>query len=269
MNKNIHIIWKVFLILAIVCSLLTCIKFLESDNKNYGEGSSHIAFVLDVSKSMNVWDIAWISRLKAAKEKIYNIVSTHRWYSFALSIFAWESLRVLPFTTDISLYATFLNSIDSNNISVQGTEIDIALSDAIENFSYDMTGSIIILTDGDENNILISSEIKKKLQEKDLKVIVIWVGTIDWWYIPTGDIFAPYKIYNGELVIASLNISGLKKLTQSIGWEYYSIQEDISLWIHKSEIDSENISRFFYLSFLFYIFYLWSLWYSLYFKRSI
>jgi len=183
---------------------------------------NNILFVLDVSQSMNVQDIWWESRLESAKAYIRNIIQNEAWYEFALSIFAGESQRVLPFTQNVDLFATILGWLDSQNILEQGTNIEAWLTESIKSFGDDRSGYIVILTDGDDREINISGELRKSLESANIRVKVIWFWTSEGWPIPTGDIFSPYKIYQGQRVIVGLNEDELRRLAKSVDGEYAS-----------------------------------------------
>lgn len=218
-----EIIWKIALVMSMWFTLVFIFNDLTEDrNKIYTGGENHVTFALDVSQSMNVRDINGDSRLVAAKKKIVTIMQENPWYDYALSIFAWESQRVLPFTQDISLFGTFLLSLDSRNLSIQGTDIQAALLSSTQNFWTDETWSIIILTDGDDEEILISQEVIKALEDKNLWVYILWVWSEQGGVIPN-------KIYNGRAVNVSLNTQWLKSLARKVWGKYYNIDEKIYL----------------------------------------
>lgn len=77
--------------------------------------------MLDVSKSMNVFDVRFqddlVSRLDASKKMISDFISYHPENRYALTIFAGESERLLPFTSDAATYLTILSGVTNKNIS--------------------------------------------------------------------------------------------------------------------------------------------------------
>ena len=234
MIKDIqYTIMQVSFALCCVFFILYSLTYVISpEKKHFPEGDSYIAFVLDVSKSMLVQDIWTQTRLAWAKQKIVEILSQYRGISASLSIFAGESLRILPFTPDAGIFQTFLLSLGSDNLSKQGTNIDIALEDALKAFGDESTGTIIVLTDGDEDTIEIREQTKTLLEKQQVDIIIIGLGTQEWWYIIEGrDPFwqAMYKSYRGERVVARLNRDGLRKLARNIWAEYRDWWDDISL----------------------------------------
>jgi hypothetical protein len=211
---------------------------------------------------MNVSDIGGNSRLSAAKQKISDIMSENPWYDFALSIFAGESQRVLPFTTDTSLFVTFLRGIDSNNLTVQWTDVSLALDDTLESFWDDNSGNIVILTDGDDEEIVVSNETQKNIKSLNTQVSIIGVGTREGWYIPN-------KVYNWERVFVWLNISGLNKLAWELDWEYYNLDEEIIFWAN-NDIKNKYIKEHTYIlwALLFWMIYLTTIYNTLYYAKK-
>lgn len=270
MQKYINIFWKIFLALTLLFLVLFFYWELTDKKKEiFSEWKNHVVFMLDVSQSMNVQDMQWNTRLAAAKQKIFESMSQNIWYEFALSIFAGESQRVLPFTQDISLFVTFLRWIDSNNLMVQWTDINTALIDAVTNFNVDQSGNIIILTDGDEDKISLDTGIIEILGQQDIWISIIGIWTQEWWPIPSGNIFNPYKTYNWKRVQVWLNSWGLKTLAKKLWWKYYDFDDEIMMsWdIKNTDINHEK-NIFILLAWLMWILYILSLWYTLYYDKK-
>jgi hypothetical protein len=203
--------------------------FIDISSESTQKEIPGVAFVLDVSQSMWVQDISWKSRLEAAKWFIRSTLIQYPYQDFSLTIFAGESLRVLPFTSDASLFATFLEGIDHNNVWKQWSRIDMALEDAIANFVDTRSGTIVLLTDGADDDIPVKEQVLSDIQKKDIDIIIVWVGTKQGWYIPTGDVFSPYKLYKWNVVVSKLNETSLKTLATRLGWNYVLAWDDIVL----------------------------------------
>ncbi len=66
---------------------------------------------------MNVADMPGdISRLDAAKASIVKQMERYEGAYFSLSVFAGESMRILPFTQDYGLFLTFLQDMDYRSV---------------------------------------------------------------------------------------------------------------------------------------------------------
>lgn len=263
--------WKILSYISWISLVFSGIFFLlygyahtqNLKDTNFPQGDGHIAFVLDVSKSMLVRDMWWNSRLDVAKQKILNTIQESPWAEFSLSIFAWESQRILPFTRDIWLFATFLSWIGSDNLSQQWTEISLALEDALESFWDDKTGTLILLSDGAEQSVLLESQVKENLSNQELDIKVVGVGTQDWgniieWIDP---FWRPiYKTYQWKRVISVLNDFWLKILAADLSWRYYDVWDDLEIWFWKTNLSQRDIKTFWLIiiSWCFWLLFLYS-----------
>ena len=95
----------------------------------------------------------------------------------------------------------------SDDIIKQGSDINAALSDASLSFGEEPIGKIIILTDGDEEEITIERKTLELLKRQQLQVSVIGVGSPEGGNIPTANISDPYERYDGKVVRLKLNRS--------------------------------------------------------------
>ncbi|MDA9128996.1 VWA domain-containing protein [Candidatus Gracilibacteria bacterium] len=233
MYTKISSISGLSLVMSFICFLAYgYVHTYTQDEENFPDGDANIAFVLDVSESMQVRDMSGNSRLEVAKQKILQTLQENPGAEFSLSIFAGESQRVLPFTQDISLIATFLSGIDSENLTKQGTEISLALEDALISFGTDKTGTLVMITDGADDSVLLETELRESLGEQNLDIKIVGVGTEDGGNILEGiDPFGRpiYKTYQGQLVVSNLNDFGLKVLAGDVGGKYYDISENLEI----------------------------------------
>lgn len=230
---SLHIFQKTLIVFCIFFLLITlAYEIFYKPNSDFLEWNNNVVFALDVSQSMNVWDMWDYTRLDAAKRKIIDIIRENPENNYALNIFAGESLRILPFTNDIGLISTFLLWLDSRNITKQWTDIPWALDLSYESFNELQSWQVILLTDGSDDAVNISSDIKNNYRDKNLELIVLWVWSSQGWYIPSNSPLNPYKIYNGEVVISSLNTSGLQEVAEDMNGKYINIDQYVDYtWI--------------------------------------
>jgi len=258
MNRyNLHFFQKALLVSSI-CFLWVGIIFqaLFRSDSLPSQWENNILFILDVSQSMNVVDSENNSRINTAKAEIISIMRSQQGTNFALNIFAWESLRVLPFTTDIWLLSTFLLWLDSRNVSKQGSDIESALALWLESFDEQQSWKIVLLSDGSDEEVDIDQKIISQFREKNIALILVWVGSQEGWYIPSNNSLNPYKMYQGRRVISSLNSEDLQNIARTFDGEYFDIDdftEQESLW------QTSNNSRFPYIYVLFIISWIWYL----------
>lgn len=256
---------RLLLFLLVLClfwglwqSFLVKKNFLQQ--QDFSEG---IVFVLDVSLSMQVQDMGEISRLQKAKEVILRFLDMSS-LPVGFSLFSWEAQKILPFTVDDSLFATILPSLDEKNLSLQGNNIAAALESGISHFSGEIQkGTLILLTDWGEDTIDWLERIRVVLEEKQISLVLVGVGTKKWGPIPLwsnpfgGNVF---KRYQWQVVISQLEEETLKSIAEKLGGNYMSLTEfensfqKTYLW--GSSSNWEKISLFVYLSFWIWVFYL-------------
>ena len=210
---------------------------------------SNIAFVVDVSKSMDALDFEnqSMSRLSMVKNIISNYIVSQPTGRYALDAFSGEAVKLLPFTGDTSIYQTSLLWIDQSNVGKGWTDIIKALYSSISHFTEDQKGGLIVLfTDGWEDKVENLEAIESVLDEKAITVLIVWIGSKKGSYIPVWtDFFGRtiYKTYEWKKVLTKLNDDVLNNLAKSI-WKYVEIDSSSDIWWLFSEIDdlSEKVS---------------------------
>jgi len=262
-----------FLILSLAIFWFKTVK--NQDNSFFW---TNIVFTLDVSKSMKALDFQessnLYSRLQAAKWFIWDFISKFTWNKYALVVFAGDSMRVLPFSDDPNLFLTMLSWVDENNVTKQWTNIEDAINNWLKNFTKDNPEWVLVLiSDWDDWNTIDLSKIANNDLWKKIKLLVIWVWSTKWAYIPVWqDVFGQinYKTYNWSKVVTKLDEKNLKAIADKYNWTYYSLDNlknidklwNLLDWISKKEIltKSENsydmTRNIVILSFVFFVLYL-------------
>lgn len=175
-----------------------------------------IVFALDISKSMEAEDVA-PNRLSKAKNIISNILAILNMDRVGLIIYAGSAYPLVPMTTDYGALKNFLNSVDTDLISSQGTAINSAIATANDFFKLDTIYAknkiLVLLTDG-EDHFSFDSEQMVPLR-KDVKVFSVGIGTLNGGPIPVKN-YGGVKLYKkdrqGHTVISKLEPKGIEKL---------------------------------------------------------
>jgi len=221
--------------IAIICIIISLFSPRYWDyTKTIDSEWWKITFVLDVSKSMDVYDMLYnwwnTSRLEAQKWIISQYIKNNIYNQYSLFAFAAETLEILPFTSDIWLFQTILLWIDKNNVSKYWSEfvwLFQTLSDFVEN--EDNAWTIVIFTDGwEETEISLKQSVIQKIDKHNSKVIIIGLWTETGWYIIEWQDFfgrALYKTYQWEKVISKLNNQVLRNFSSKYNFDYYSIND--------------------------------------------
>lgn len=181
--------------------------------------SMELVICLDISNSMNTQDILPDkSRLEIPKRAINELINKLGGEKIGISIFANDAYTQLPLTLDYYAAKMYVNDIETNMISSQGTNIKNALENAYSLFSENkkIAKAVILLTDG-ENQEDNPSEILNKYKEEEIELAVLGIGTRKGGLVPL-DPNAPELGYKrtatGTAVHSKLNPNFINKIAQ-------------------------------------------------------
>lgn len=267
----------IFLFLAFLLSFISFFSYQFNSLTKIKSGSSDIVFVLDVSSSMLAQDYNDKSRLEVAKEYISNYIINNLSNRYALSIFAWDWVNLLPLTTDKGLFSTFLESADEKSILKWWTNLLDALNMVSLRFNDSPNGGAIILISDFETNLDSQSKenlVKKILQlnndflSRNIKIIFIWVWKKTWNKIQVSSDLFWNKIYKKDKFNNEIITKFDETFFNSFSFQKYKINSISDIWninIKEIPISDKNIninintdiSRYFMiLAFLFFMIYL-------------
>ena len=171
---------------ALVFLIFTMAQPIYGNKKVSGTVESlELVVALDISNSMNTKDIdKELSRLDIAKRAMIQLVNNLHGEKLGIAVFAGGAYVQLPITTDYYAAKMFINEIETSMISHQGTNIAQALETSIGMFSEaKTTKGIILVTDG-ENHEESPDEFLATIQEKNIQLCVLGVGTTQGGLIP-------------------------------------------------------------------------------------
>ena len=182
-----------------------------------------IVFAIDVSKSMLAEDVA-PNRLLRSKRIISEIINSLNSDRVGIVAYASQAIPQVPLTTDFASVKNFLQIIDTDMLSSQGTSIDSALNLAANFFDQNSETNrvLILLSDGEDHDDIPESLINLII-ENNINLISIGVGQDSGSTIPikvNGRIDSYKKDSNGEVVITKRNSEILNKIANLSGGEY-------------------------------------------------
>ena len=182
-----------------------------------------IVFAIDVSKSMLAEDVA-PNRLLRSKRIISEIINSLNSDRVGIVAYAAQAIPQVPLTTDFASVKNFLQIIDTDMLSSQGTSIDSALNLSANFFDQNSETNrvLILLSDGEDHDDIPESLINLII-ENNINLISIGVGQDNGSTIPikvNGRIDSYKKDSNGEVVITKRNSEILNKIANSSGGEY-------------------------------------------------
>lgn len=215
-----------------------------------------IVFALDVSKSMLAEDIA-PNRLEKSKQLVTQIVNSLASDRIGIIAYAGNAFPQLPITTDYASAKMFLQNMNTDMLSSQGTAIHQAIELAKTYYDdEEQTNRIlIIISDGEdhENEAIDAAEDAAK---EGIKIFTIGVGDPKGGPIPikrNGVVLNYKKDKNGETVITKLNEEVLKEIADTANGAYIngkntadvvSTIKAILEQTDKTEFESKQIADF-------------------------
>tara|TARA_B100000886_G_scaffold67761_1_gene42690 strand:- start:223 stop:1263 length:1041 start_codon:yes stop_codon:yes gene_type:complete len=196
---------------------------IGTELKSINREGVDIVFAIDVSKSMLAEDVApnRLLRSKRIISEIINSLSTDR---VGIVAYASQAIPQVPLTTDFASVKNFLQVIDTDMLSSQGTSIDSALNLSANFFDQNSETNrvLILLSDGEDHDDIPQSLINLII-ENNINLISIGVGQDSGSTIPikiNGTVDSYKKDNNGEVVITKRNSEILNKIASSSGGEY-------------------------------------------------
>lgn len=213
-----------------------------SEQKSQG---IEMMLAVDVSNSMLAEDFEpnRLERTKYAVGKLFDGLHQDR---VGLVVFAGEPKVQLPITSDYRMAKAFAKRIDPSLVSVQGTAIGKALSQALLAFSGDTEQThsrvIILITDG-ENHDDDAIAVAKQAAEMGIRIFTIGIGTPEGAPIQIGGEFI--KDEKGDMVVSKLGEEMLSQIAEITGGAYVrSSKQSIGLDEIVAEINQMEQTEF-------------------------
>ncbi len=183
-----------------------------------------IVFALDVSKSMLAEDIA-PNRLEKGKRLVSEIINQLGSDRIGIIAYAAQAYPQLPITTDYGAAKMFLQSMNTDMLSSQGTAINEAINLASTYFDDDQQTNrvLFIISDGEDHAEGAAQVAIEKAVEEGIRVYTIGVGKTKGAPIPlkrNGVVESLKKDMNGDVVITKLNEAILQEIAKEGNGEY-------------------------------------------------
>ncbi|HPE82189.1 MAG: VWA domain-containing protein [Aequorivita sp.] len=224
-----HSLFKSVLKVLVLCLAVACLSFALVNPKigtkleTVKREGVDIVFALDVSKSMLAEDIA-PNRLEKAKQLITQIINGLAGDRIGIIGYAGSAFPQVPITSDFSSAKLFLNGMNTDMVSSQGTAITQAIEMA-QTFYDDeeQTNRVLfIISDGEDHEGNVS-QIAEEAAEKGIRIFTIGVGSLEGGPIPIKEngVLQYYKRdQNNEQVITRLGEETLKEIAKTANGEY-------------------------------------------------
>ena len=182
-----------------------------------------IVFAMDVSRSMLAEDIA-PNRIEKSKRLVSAIINQLASDRVGIIAYAAQAVPQLPITTDYAAAKMFLQALNTDMLSSQGTALDSAIDLAGTFFDdEDQTNRVIFLISDGEDHSEEASNAASRAAKLGIKIFTFGVGTESGAPIPlkrNGIIESYKKDSDGEVVITKLNQNILQNIATSTGGIY-------------------------------------------------
>lgn len=215
-----------------------------------------IVFAIDVSKSMLAEDMA-PNRLDKTKQIVSQIINQLGSDRIGMVAYAGSAFPVLPITTDYGVAKMYLQGMNTDMVSSQGTSLEDAIKLSANFFDKgNATNKLIILvSDGEDHSEGYEDAIEEAVKVK-AKIITIGVGTEKGGPIPlkrNGVVESFKRDQNDEVVVTKLNPEILREIGKGTkgGYVYGGNTKEVLDYvknalenIEKTEFETTQVADF-------------------------
>ena len=215
-----------------------------------------IVFAVDVSKSMLAEDIA-PNRIDKSKQLVTQIINNLASDRIGIIAYAGQAYPQLPITTDYASAKMFLQNMNTDMLSSQGTAISDAIEMATTYFNdAEQTNRILVIISDGEDHSQNAVSAATLAAEKGIRIFTIGVGKTSGGPIPlkrNGIIESYKKDNNGETVITKLNETVLTEIAAKANGFYLNgsntqqvvdqVKEEL-LAMDKKEFETKQYTEF-------------------------
>ena len=215
-----------------------------------------IVFAVDVSKSMLAEDIA-PNRIEKSKQLVTQIINNLASDRIGIIAYAGKAFPQLPITTDYAASKMFLQNMNTDMMTSQGTAIREAIELAKTYYDdEEQTNRILVIISDGEDHEGDAADLAEEANEQGIRIFTIGVGDTKGGPIPikrNGVILNYKKDRNGQTVITKLNEDTLKDIANEANGVYINGSntaevvdtiKDLLDRMDKKEFESKQIADF-------------------------
>lgn len=182
-----------------------------------------IVFAVDVSKSMLAEDIA-PNRIEKSKQLVTQIINNLASDRVGIIAYAGKAFPQLPITTDYASAKMFLQNMNTDMLSSQGTAISEAIELAKTYYDDDeQTNRVLIIISDGEDHSEAAASVAEEASKEGIRIFTIGVGDVKGGPIPikrNGIVLNYKKDRQGETVITRLNEETLQSIASEANGAY-------------------------------------------------
>lgn len=187
-----------------------------------------IMICVDLSKSMDAFDVQ-PSRLEKIKFEMKRIVEAFSSDRLGIIIFSSEAFVQCPLTYDQNALNLFIETMNTGLVPSSGTDFAPPLRMALKKLddqegpSTQQKSKVIVLISDGEDFGDETSDIVKTIEDRDIKLFTLGIGTEQGSPIGTQRGYKTDKF--GKTVVSKINPASLKSLASQTGGQYFEIND--------------------------------------------
>jgi len=195
--------------------------------------------------------------LEKSKRLVSQIIGQLAGDRIGIIAYAGSAYPVLPITTDYGVARMFLQSMNPDMVSSQGTSLDEAIKLSSNFFDKDdKTKKLMILISDGEDHSEGAADAAEQANDMGLKIITIGVGTEKGGPIPlkeNGIVKSFKRDRDGQIVVTKLNQESLKEIAKATNGGYVNGNDTKAVMdyvkhaldnIEKTEFESQQLTDF-------------------------
>jgi Ca-activated chloride channel family protein len=174
-----------------------------------------LVVAIDCSNSMLARDIQ-PNRLQRARDQLRNLILRLKGDGVAVVAFAGMAVIQCPMTSDYGMALNLLDSINTDSVPIQGTNIAAAIDTSLRAFQRSRPGGkvIVLLTDG-ESHAGDALEAAQRAREAGVRIFSVGIGSTEGVPIPLPE--GGYKESAGAKVSTRLDFDTLTQIALATG----------------------------------------------------
>jgi len=175
---------------------------------------------LDVSDSMGATDVG-VSRLDAAKAISKRIIAANPG-RVGLVVFEFRPEVVSPLTSDGEAVSELVDSLQTGEVAVAGTDLGAAILSAMHLLDSDPTqkGDVVVISDGEDQGSSLDDALRQA-GRRGIAVSTIVVGSTEGSTIPRAD-GGDLRDDNGDVVHTYAHPEVLERVARDTGGRFYA-----------------------------------------------
>jgi Ca-activated chloride channel homolog len=220
---------------AVLRTLFFALLIIAFLGPSYGDSKREVKSVgkdimicVDLSKSMDAFDVQ-PSRLEKVKYEMKRIVKAFNSDRIGVIIFSSEAFMQCPLTYDQNALNLFIETMNTGLVPSSGTDFAPPLRMALDKLSDEEGTStsqkskvIVLISDGEDFGDE-TSDIAKNIEDGDIKLFTLGIGTEEGSPIGTQRGYKTDKF--GKTVVSKINPASMKDLADKTGGQYFEINE--------------------------------------------